>query len=124
MTNNQSIQKLHQLIVWGRWGVALLLWLTLAPVCLWHLRREIGLWWEHFTWAAVRYGLVHHRWSTMGLSVCIGLTAAILVWQSRNILMGFPPKYQRWLEHQVQQIQQQGPSHLLWKWVMIDKHDR
>ncbi len=118
MTHDQSIQRLHQLILWGRWTVALSLWLTVAPLCLWNLRTEIRLWLDHFTWTAVRYGLVHHHWSTFGLSLCIGLTTAILVWQSRNILMGFPPQYQQWLAQRVAQIQQQGSSHPLWKWVI------
>ncbi|MGB3403728.1 MAG: hypothetical protein WBA77_13650 [Microcoleaceae cyanobacterium] len=118
MTNNTEIQRLHRLIVWGRWVVVILLWITVAPLSLRQLQPEIALWRSHFTWTAVRYGLAHHRLATVGLSLCIGLTTAVLVWQSRNILMGFPPEYQKRLEKQVRQIRQQGSSHPLWKWVI------
>jgi hypothetical protein len=118
MTNNTEIQRLHRLIVWGRWIVVMLLWITIAPLSLRGLRPEIALWFDHFTWTAVRHGLAYHRWSTFGLSLCLGLTTAVLVWQSRNILLGFPAKYQTRLEQQVQQIRQQGASHPLWNWVI------
>lgn len=118
MTNNSEIQRLHRLIVWGRWIVVMLLWVTIAPLSLRGLQPEIVLWFDHFTWTAVRYGLAHHRWSTFGLSLCLGLTTAVLVWQSRNILLGFPAQYQARLEQQVQQIRRQGASHPLWNWVI------
>ena len=118
MTNNTEIQRLHRLIVWGRWTVVILLWITIAPLSLRGLQPEIVLWFDHFTWTAVRYGLAHHRWSTFGLSLCLGLTTAVLVWQSRNILLGFPDRYQNRLEQQVQKIRQQGASHPLWNWVI------
>ena len=120
MTNDAAIERLHRLIVWGRWTVVMLLWVTVAPLSIWELRPEIALWFDHFTWTAVRYGLVHHRWATLGLSLCIGLTTAVLVWQSRNILMGFPAEYQARLEQQVRQIRKQGSSHPFWKWVIGD----
>lgn len=118
MTNQTEIQRLHRLIVLGRWLVVGLLWVTVAPLSLRGLQPEIVLWFDHFTWTAVRYGLAHHRWSTFGLSLCLGLTTAVLVWQSRNILLGFPSKYQTRLEQQVRQIRHQGSSHPLWKWVI------
>jgi hypothetical protein len=112
-----QVEKLHRLTVYGRWLFCLLLWLTLAPICLWSLREEIVLWRQYFTWMAVRYGLFYHPFSTIGLAFCIGMTAAVLVWQSRNILMGLPRKEQQRLEKQVCQIRQQGSSHPLWKWI-------
>ncbi|MCG5057873.1 MAG: hypothetical protein KA714_07640 [Limnoraphis sp. WC205] len=113
-----QVQKLHELIVWGRWLVVGFLWMTIAPLSLWGLRSEISLWLEHFTWAAVRYGLAEHRLSAVGLGLCLGMMVGVLVWQSRNILLGMPAEYKQRLEERVWQIRQQGPSHPLWKWVV------
>ncbi|MBH8577494.1 hypothetical protein I8752_31915 [Nostocaceae cyanobacterium CENA369] len=113
----QQVQKLHQLTVYGRWLFVTCLWLTIAPICLWNLREEITLWQQYFTWVAVRYGLFYHPLSTLGLAFCIGMTVAVLVWQSRNILLGLPAQEKQRLEKQVCRIRQQGPTHPLWKWV-------
>jgi hypothetical protein len=113
----EQVQRLHRLTVYGRWLFVVFLWLTIAPVSLWHLREEIVLWREHFTWVAVRYGLAYHPIATIGLAFCIGMTVAILIWQSRNILLGLPQQEKQRLEQQVYRIRQQGPSHPLWKWI-------
>ncbi len=113
----QEVQRLHQLQVYGRWFFVSFLWLTIAPVCLWNLRAEIVLWRQYFTWVAVRYGLFYHPLATLGLAFCIGVTTAVLVWQSRNVLLGLPQQEKQRLEKQVFRIRQQGPSHPLWRWV-------
>ncbi|MBW4475364.1 MAG: hypothetical protein KME54_00470 [Tolypothrix brevis GSE-NOS-MK-07-07A] len=113
-----QVEKLHRLTVYGRWLLCLLLWITLAPICLWSLREEIVLWQQYFTWMAVRYALFYHPFSSIGLAFCIGMTTAVLVWQSRNILMGLPHQEQQRLEKQVCRIRQQGSSHPLWKWIV------
>ncbi|MBF2005596.1 MAG: hypothetical protein IGS49_09025 [Chlorogloeopsis fritschii C42_A2020_084] len=113
----EQVQRLHRLTVYGRWLFVVFLWLTIAPVSLWHLREEIVLWREHFTWVAVRYGLAYHPIATIGIAFCIGMTVAILIWQSRNILLGLPQQEKQRLEQQVYRIRQQGPSHPLWKWI-------
>lgn len=113
----QEVQRLHQLQVYGRWFFVSFLWLTIAPVCLWNLRAEIVLWRQYFTWVAVRYGLFYHPMATLGLAFCIGMTTAVLVWQSRNVLLGLPQQEKQRLEKQVFRIRQQGPSHPLWRWV-------
>lgn len=114
---NQEVQRLHELTVYGRWIVVGLSWVTIGPLSLWHLRREISLWIEEFTWAAVRYGLAYHRWSAIGLGLCLGMTLAVLLWQSRNILWGLSPSDQQRLERQVHRIRHQGPSHPLWRLI-------
>ncbi|MEA5577082.1 hypothetical protein [Anabaena sp. UHCC 0451] len=114
----EQVQRLHQLTVLGRWIFAGCLWLTIAPLCLWNLRTEFVLWKQYFTWAAVRYGLVFHPLSTLGLAFCIGMTVSVLVWQSRNILLGLPQPEKQRLEKQVCRIRQQGPTHPLWKFVI------
>ena len=112
-----QVQRLYQLTVYGRWLVVGLLWLSIGALSLWSLRPEIALWRQHFTWVAVRYGLAYNRLPTLGLALCIGMTTAVLVWQSRNILWGMPHKEQKRLEQQVRRIRQQGSTHPLWKLV-------
>ena len=113
----QQVQRLHQLQVYGRWFFVSFLWLTVTPVCLWNLSAEIALWRQYFTWVAVKYGLFYHPMATLGLAFCIGMTTAVLVWQSRNVLLGLPQQEKQRLEKQVFRIRQQGPSHPLWKWI-------
>ncbi|WP_413162569.1 hypothetical protein ACL6C3_26250 [Capilliphycus salinus ALCB114379] len=113
-----QVQKLHELIVWSRWLTIGLLWITVAPLSLWGLRFEIRLWLDHFTWAAVRYGLAANRLSAVGLGLCIGMLVGVLVWQSRNILFGMSTEYKQRLEERVWQIRKQGTTHPLWKWVV------
>lgn len=112
-----EVQRLHQLTVYGRWFFVAFLWVCVAPVSLWGLRREIGLWLEHFTWAAVRYGLIYNRLPALGLGLCVAATLAVLTWQSRNVIFGLPLREKQRLEQQVRRIRQQGASHPLWKWV-------
>lgn len=113
----QQLQKLHRLTVYSRWLFAGCLWLTIAPFCLWNLRTEISLLQEYFTWVGLQYTLIFHPLSTLGLSLCIGMTVSVLVWQSRNILWGLSLQEQENLKKQVYRIRQQGSSHPLWKWV-------
>jgi hypothetical protein len=116
-TFKAQVKRLHQLTVYGRWLVVSLLWLTVAPLSLWGWRYEISLLRSHFTWAAVRYSIIYNRLPAIGLALCVGMTLAILVWQSRNILLGLSPQDQKRLEQQVHRISKQGASHPLWKWV-------
>ncbi|BAY91852.1 MULTISPECIES: hypothetical protein [unclassified Tolypothrix] len=119
----QQVQRLHQLTVYGRWLFVACLWLTIAPISLWNLQSEIALWRQYFTWVAVRYGLVYHPLATIGLAFCIAMTASVLIWQSRNILIGLPEPEKQRLEKQVFRIRQQGQSHPLWKWVCQTKRE-
>ncbi len=112
-----EIKRLHRLTVYSRWFVVIVLWLTVAPLSLWGLRSSIELWIEYFTWAAVRLGLQYHWLSTIGLALCVGMTLAVLVWQSRNILFGLPAQEIQHLTQQVLRIRRQGMSHPLWQWV-------
>lgn len=116
-TFKAQVQRLHQLTVYGRWLLVSILWMTLAPLSLWGWSYEISLMRSHFTWAALRYGILYNPLPALGLTFCISMTVAVLVWQSRNILLGIPREEQRRLEQQVRRICQQGASHPLWKWV-------
>ncbi|MBF2066269.1 MAG: hypothetical protein IGS39_17905 [Calothrix sp. C42_A2020_038] len=113
----QQVQKLHRLTVYARWLFVGLLWILIAPICLWNLREEIYLWRQYFTWVAVRYALYFNPLATLGLAFCIGMTVAVLVWQSRNILFGLPKRDREHLEKLVFHIREQGTTHPLWKWI-------
>ncbi len=114
---NNQVRRLHQLTVCARWLLVLFSWMSFGCFGIWGLRVEISLWLENFTWTAVRYGLYFNRLATFCVTLCIGITVAVLVWQSRNIIQGISPR-ERWrLERQVKKILASGPRHPLWKWV-------
>ncbi|HEY9782901.1 MAG TPA: hypothetical protein V6D09_22515 [Leptolyngbyaceae cyanobacterium] len=113
----QQVQKLYNLILYGRWLVVAFLWLSVGALSLWGLRSEIALWLQYFTWVAVKFALYYNPLPTIGLTVCVVMTISVIIWQSRNILLGLPPEEQRRLEQQVQKIRQQGATHPLWKWI-------
>lgn len=112
-----EMKRLHHMTVWSRWLVVIFLWFTIGVWSLWGLRSALSLWLEYFTWAAVKYGLAYHRWSTLGLGICVGATLAVLMWQSRNILLGLPAREQDRLAQRVLWIRSQGRTHPLWHWV-------
>lgn len=116
-TFKQQVQRLYQLIVYSRWLVVGFLWLTVGSLSLWGLRSEISLWQQYFTWVALRYGLYYNPLPSFGLAVCIGMTVSVILWQSRNILLGLSPQERLRLEQQVHRIRQQGASHPLWRWI-------
>jgi hypothetical protein len=122
--SDQQVNKLYQLTIYFRWLVVSCIWLTVGIVCLYNLRSEIALWEQYFTWVSVRYAIFYHPLSSLGLGFCIGMTAAVLVWQSRNILLGLPQKERQRLEKQVYRIRQQGQTHPLWKWVCGHRNTR
>lgn len=113
----QQVQKLYNLILYGRWLVVAFLWLSVGFLSLWGLRSEIALWLQYFTWVAVRFALYYNPLPTLGLTVCLVMTISVIAWQGRNILLGLPSEEQRRLEQQVQKIRQQGATHPLWKWI-------
>ncbi len=113
----KQVQRLHQVMVYGRWSLVLLLWLLVAPLCLWSLRSEIALWLDYFTWTALRYSIIYNRIPALGLSLCMGFTVSVLIWQSRNLLSGMPATQRKQLEQEVIRIRTQGKTHPLWHWI-------
>jgi hypothetical protein len=113
----RSIDRMHELTVWGRWAFVLGLWLTVGVASLWGLRQVIGRLREVFTWSGLRFGLFGHPIPAVGLALCIGMLVSVLVWQSRNILWGLPGDERDRLKATVLRVQQQGDSHPLWKWI-------
>lgn len=122
MTNDpelaRQVKQLHRLTVYTRWLVVGVSWLVVLPLVVWQLQEEIALMRSHFTLAAVRYALVFNPSCAIALSWCLGITTAVLLWQSGNILFGFSSRYRHQLEKQVFRIRKQGQSHPLWRWVI------
>ncbi|ACK73380.1 conserved hypothetical protein [Gloeothece citriformis PCC 7424] len=115
---NKQVQRLHQLTVYGRWGFVILSWLSLGSFGIWGLREEFKLWQQYFTWTAVRYAIAYNFVPAVCLFFCIGITGAVLVWQSRNLFSGIPSEERQRLEQQVRKIKAIGKRHPLWKWVI------
>ena len=113
----EQVQKLHRLTVYGRWALVILSWMSLGSWGIWGLRREISLWLDHFTWSAIRYGLIYTPIPASCLLFCLAITTSVLVWQSRNILFGVSIQERKSLERQVRKIRAQGSRNPLWHWV-------
>jgi hypothetical protein len=114
----QQVQRLHQLRIWSRWLAVAAIWMSFGFYGIWGLRREIALWQQHFTWAAVHYALAYNQVAALCLFFCLGITAAVSVWQSQRVLLGISPRERQRLEKQVQKIQAVGRRHPLWRWVI------
>ncbi|GAB4464261.1 MAG: hypothetical protein OHK0037_18060 [Elainellaceae cyanobacterium] len=112
-----EVERLHRLWIHTRWRGLGLLWLLVMPLAAWHLRDEIALWKQYFTWTAVRFGLIYHPLAAAGLIFCLSLTVSTLIWQSYTLLFGIPKSHRQRLSQQVSKIRQRGPSHPLWDWV-------
>lgn len=119
----RQVLRLHELTVWGRWLFILGCWLVVLPLALWTLRAEFALWRSHFTVAALRYAIQYNLPAALAIGACVGLTLSTLLWQSANILWGFPPEYRKHLERRVTRIRTSGRRHPLWRWVMESGKD-
>ena len=86
----------------------------MGSLSLWSFRPELILLHQYFTWTALRYGLAYHRWAALGLGLCLGLTVALLVAESRYLLFGLAKGEQQRLEIWLRRINRQGPRHRLW----------
>lgn len=115
----KQIENLYRVSLAARWFLVIFSWLTLGSLGIWGLRGEIPLWLDHFTWTALRYGIAYNRMASLAIAFCVGLTAAVLIRQSLNILRGgISPEEKLTLEKQVKKILKKGPRHPLWKWVI------
>lgn len=112
-----DIRRLHQLTIYARWAFVLSLWLTVGAFSLWQLRFRIQILMDYFTWAAVKYGLAYHIVAAFGLALCLGVTASVLTWHLRNLLLGLPKSERDRLQQQAIRIRQQGKTHPLWRWL-------
>ena len=111
----QEIEALRQAMMRTWWWVCLGLWLTGGLLSLWWVRSDLQELRQYFTWTAVRYMLVYHRPAAMGLGLCFGLTLALLLSESRQILWGISEGEYARLLSSLNKIHEQGPSHPQWK---------
>lgn len=112
--HQRQIERLRVILIRRWWLTSVLLWLTVGSLSLWSLRGEWVYIRQYFTWTAVRYALAYNRLAAIGLGLCVGLTVALLVSESRHILFGLSrTEYER-LDHLRQRIEQQGERHPLW----------
>lgn len=72
---------------------------------------------QHFTWSAVRYAIAYNRPAALGLGLCWGLSVALLVAESRQLVWGLSTLERQRLEQQLAEIHRQGPRHRLWRRV-------
>ena len=124
MNENRDIDRLHRLTVIGRWLFVLLLWSTIGAWSLWSLREDIVRLLDYFTWVSVFYSFVYNRLAAMGLGLCVGMTLATMIWQSRNILWGLPAEERSQLERLADRIRARGPKHPLWRFLEGDRRAR
>ncbi len=117
----QQVKKLHQLTVYARWIVVLILWMTVGIISIHGFNYPITLLRENFTWAALKYGIYGYKFPALGLGLCIGMTCSVLIWQTRNLIFGLPQSEKQKLQQQVYHIRQQGSTHPLWKLICRDK---
>ncbi|MEO1791351.1 MAG: hypothetical protein AAFR25_03885 [Cyanobacteria bacterium J06629_19] len=111
----QEIEALRQAMMHTWWWVCLGLWLTVGVLSLWLVRSDLQEIQQYFTWAAVRYMLAYNPVAAVGLGLCFGLTLALLVSESRQILWGISEGEYIRLQSNLEKIHEQGPSHPQWK---------
>lgn len=103
------------------WRMCLALWLSVGTLSLWWLRPELQELREYFTWAAVRAMIIFNRPAAIGLTLCVGLTMALLYAESRHILWGLSKGEKSRLTTQLNKIRAQGSSHPQWKIICSGK---
>lgn len=120
----QEIEALRQAMMRSWWWICAGLWLSVGLLSLWWMRSDLQELYQYFTWAAVRYMLFYNRLAGAGLGLCVGLTLALLVSESRQILWGISEgEYARLLIN-LEKIHKQGPSHPQWKVIRPEERRR
>lgn len=112
--SDSALERLRSLVLRRWWWRTLILWITVGSLSLWALRHEFATLGQHFTWTALRYGLAYNRLAAIGLGLCVGLTVALLVGESRHILFGLSEAERQRLHKLQQQIDHRGKQHSLW----------
>lgn len=110
----QELEALRRAMMRTWWQTCLVLWLTIGLVSLWWVRGDLIEIGQYFTWAAVRSIFLYSRLAGMGIALCIGVTFALLVSESRQILWGMSVEERSRLSAQLDRIHEQGTSHPQW----------
>jgi len=74
------------------WWLNLGLWFTIGVASIWALQDTWQQLADYFTWAALRYGLAFNRLAAVGLGLCLGLTVALLLKETRFLFFGLTRK--------------------------------
>lgn len=113
----KQVANYYQFTIYSRWLLVTIFWLTLGVYSIVGLQAEIKLWLDHFTWSAIRYGLVYNPIPSLCLFSCIAVTLSTLIGQSRHILWGLSDKEKFYLEKNTNAVLAKGARHPLWKWI-------
>ncbi|NJR69670.1 MAG: hypothetical protein HC771_14160 [Synechococcales cyanobacterium CRU_2_2] len=116
----EPVQRLYHAQQQQRWRLVLLLWWGGVPLSLWGLRQTLALLWEYFTWSALRYGLIYHPISALGLLVTVLLTLTSAFAELGFRRWGYSGQEVRRLKRQVERIRAKGEKHPLWAKVWGD----
>jgi len=84
------------------WLTVLVLWASVGVASIWSLRRTWEQLADYFTWAALRYGLAFNRLAAIGLGLCLGLTVALLVKETRFFFFGLSATERKSLQEALQ----------------------
>ena len=120
----KELEALRQAMMRNWWRICLFLWLTVGLGCLWWVRGDLIEISDYFTWAAVRSIFLYSRTAGIGIALCVGLTFALLVSESRQILWGMSAEERSRLSAQLDRIHEQGESHPQWRLIRQAKEKR
>ncbi len=120
----EELEALRQAMMRTWWRISLFLWLTVGLGCLWWVRGDLIEISEYFTWAAVRAIFLYNRPAGMGIALCIGVTFALLMSESRQILWGMSADERSRLSAQLDRIHAQGSSHPQWNLIQRARTQR
>ncbi|WP_017305537.1 hypothetical protein [Spirulina subsalsa] len=93
-----QVQRLQQLMIYGRWLFVGGCWLIIAPIALLFLQEEISLLQDHFTWATIRYSLEFNPIPSFSIGFCLAITVAVIVGQVTKKVLGLSPREKYQLE--------------------------
>jgi len=119
----QQLNHLRRAVMTLWWMGVGVLWLTVGLLSLWGLGHEIERLTQHFTWVALRYGLAYNRLPAIGLGLCVGITLALLITESRYILFGLSHAERQRLQALLAKMKRQKGRHPLW-WLIMGRSSR
>ncbi|EDX85307.1 hypothetical protein S7335_3006 [Synechococcus sp. PCC 7335] len=117
LNRTKELEALRRAMMRTWWRICLFLWLTVGLGCLWWVRDDLIEISEYFTWAAVRSIFLYSRLAGIGIALCVGVTFALLVSESRQILWGLSADERSRLGAQLDRIHEQGKSHPQWQLI-------
>jgi hypothetical protein len=108
----RQVEQLYRSMLYRRWLLVVVLWLTVGIYSVRELRHPISLIYEDFTWAAVRYSIGFQPIPAFGLFFCLLMTISTLFRQIYYRYRGVPKAERRSLERKVRRIRQRKKSRI------------